>query len=1028
MDMSYYTLSHNLNIQMKNTYLIFILIVAFLFTCNPTRGQIEQLIPNYKEAVSHPQMKLLNQYGNYPVNLSTGLVDISIPIYEITSGDLKLPVSISFHSSGLKANETESSLGVRWVLNTGGMVSRNIKGYPDQKYPFKQGINSSFKPDFLTLFGTTWTEGQNDPGSLSLIAGLSDPSYYNKSIEYEDTEYDIFSYNLPNGKNGKFILRDSANIKIPSLMPYEPYKIKVLDRDFSGYLGFEITDEIGTTYKYSVVESNTDSQFIGWYLKNIVSANKCDTITLEYALKRRQSTYWSDYVDAYDFVEANTSYDDEDFRDIVSSEIGWHIPNREFSANYLLNDDFLISKIKFKSGALEFNYTNGNNAYLTSIILKNSTNNQIVRDFNFDIRLGLNGDMKFLKKMVSKGYINGVSVDEEVHQFEYYDSADIPKYDNLGKYADWWGYYTHLGGRKILSESLALYNLPSSFLPVYVAIGGNANRNSNGNDMTMGMIKKIHYPTGGNSEFKYEANKFNNTECGGLRIKEIKNYSGIGNYEIKRYEYGEDGNASFMPEYLYSKELFNPPYWNNRFDERKVEKLGYEVIRLDGNVSSPPILKGGPTINYSYVIRTFTGEYPKQYFDFQQNIVYYNKVTELEGDVSSETGKSVYHYRNKIPDYGEYVFRADNYRHYPNVKYIDPIDFWDTNVLIGKEIYKKENGSYLLVKQNNYEYKTFQKQEIYDLPVFQYKHFICYPYNFSPSNSDLSNMANYAVYVAYLERDNIFGYQIRKYTIGANRLSKETERTYTSQGEILSEKTINYESSYLLPIKETVKGSGNNQNISYTYTYPFQYSQNIYKGMTIKNMLNKVIEKIYSKNDSFLYKTINNYQQWAPNIYAPVNFQYQTQGASVETRLEYEYNNLGQLQIAIKDGFQCVIYLRNALSEPLAVIDMSEYSKVESMLGKAFIERLSKSYSVNNDDMKTLDNLRLSLPNALITTYTYKPLVGMTSMTDPRDVTTTYEYDAFGRLSKVKDANGKVINTYDYHYQRPLLLTPIINP
>ena len=198
--------------------------------------------------------------------------------------------------------------------------------------------------------------------------------------------------------------------------------------------------------------------------------------------------------------------------------------------------------------------------------------------------------------------------------------------------------------------------------------------------------------------------------------------------------------------------------------------------------------------------------------------------------------------------------------------------------------------------------------------------------------------------------------------------------------------------------------------------------------MTIKNMLNKVIEKIYSKNDSFLYKTIYNYQQLSPNIYAPVNFQYQTQGASVETRLEYEYNNLGQLQIAIKDGFQCVIYLRNALSEPLAVIDMSEYSKVESMLGKAFIERLSKSYSVNNDDMKTLDNLRLSLPNALITTYTYKPLVGMTSMTDPRDVTTTYEYDAFGRLSKVKDANGKVINTYDYHYQRPLLLTPIINP
>lgn len=71
--------------------------------------------------------------------------------------------------------------------------------------------------------------------------------------------------------------------------------------------------------------------------------------------------------------------------------------------------------------------------------------------------------------------------------------------------------------------------------------------------------------------------------------------------------------------------------------------------------------------------------------------------------------------------------------------------------------------------------------------------------------------------------------------------------------------------------------------------------------------------------------------------------------------------------------------------------------------------------------------MREKLPNAQVSTYTYKALVGMTSMTDPRG-TTTYEYDSFGRLSKVKDAKGKVINTYDYHYQRPLLLTPIINP
>jgi len=37
-----------------------------------------------------------------------------------------------------------------------------------------------------------------------------------------------------------------------------------------------------------------------------------------------------------------------------------------------------------------------------------------------------------------------------------------------------------------------------------------------------------------------------------------------------------------------------------------------------------------------------------------------------------------------------------------------------------------------------------------------------------------------------------------------------------------------------------------------------------------------------------------------------------------------------------------------------------------------------------------LNNLR-GIPNALVTTYTYKPLVGMTSQTDPQGKTIYYE-------------------------------------
>ena len=50
-------------------------------------------------------------------------------------------------------------------------------------------------------------------------------------------------------------------------------------------------------------------------------------------------------------------------------------------------------------------------------------------------------------------------------------------------------------------------------------------------------------------------------------------------------------------------------------------------------------------------------------------------------------------------------------------------------------------------------------------------------------------------------------------------------------------------------------------------------------------------------------------------------------------------------------------------------------------------------------------------------TYTYKPLVGMTSQTDAKGMTTYYEYDAFQRLKTVKDQNGNILKQTDYHYK-----------
>jgi YD repeat-containing protein len=72
-----------------------------------------------------------------------------------------------------------------------------------------------------------------------------------------------------------------------------------------------------------------------------------------------------------------------------------------------------------------------------------------------------------------------------------------------------------------------------------------------------------------------------------------------------------------------------------------------------------------------------------------------------------------------------------------------------------------------------------------------------------------------------------------------------------------------------------------------------------------------------------------------------------------------------------------------------------------------------------------IDDVRVFPKDALMTSYTYNPLVGKTSETDPSGRSTIYQYDGLNRLMTVRDQDNNILKQYDYEYQQ--CATPTYN-
>ena len=82
-----------------------------------------------------------------------------------------------------------------------------------------------------------------------------------------------------------------------------------------------------------------------------------------------------------------------------------------------------------------------------------------------------------------------------------------------------------------------------------------------------------------------------------------------------------------------------------------------------------------------------------------------------------------------------------------------------------------------------------------------------------------------------------------------------------------------------------------------------------------------------------------------------------------------------------------------------------------------FEHKVTGITSVSISGAAYVDEVRLHPSKAQMTTYTYTPLIGVTSICDTDGKLTYYTYDNFGRLKWIRDQDGNIVKAYQYHYQ-----------
>jgi len=1112
-----------------------ILFIALLFVSALGYAQENNNVTNPQIAPLSPNVAALTQYVDYPVSHYAGLPNISIPLYEIKCDGVTIPLTLSYHASGIQVAQEASWVGLGWNLSSGGAISRSIKCADDfmyqANYPMMNGYydGAEVYGNHISPFGVTYY-GNYDFYSFGNPGGRPELK--------TDSEPDIFFLSLPNSSNkflidkhrGAVLFDIDNNVKIEIFgkegnNSHHYFVVTTMDGAKYYFDIFEETTSYSSSHKFNrnftdnnnldcdvgYVNENTSTTYVSsWYLSKIITPNQRE-IDFTYTLIPEQIiTPVQESCKKYtEFGYYNQSRGGEYIE-------GWYWGER-YSCSKLKQKTFRLTNIKWDGGSVEFvpfgdnRYDlNGTAKYLDKIIVRDK-NNAFVKGFvfNYDyfnadklmeknryvyLRLKLNGVKEYFET-TNTNPNNG-------YRFYYYDGSMPVK---NSKNTDYWGYNN--GSNYGAKYYAAVYDNETLL--------DGAIKNSNFDYLKIGMLREMKLPTGGTTQFIYEENEFGQPvappkmgkdeylsvfnqyvsvefEPGRFPSSDSHIFTISGSHYVDVYFYAESyasmdtnfsfggggtpigkltqlsGYQSFPTQYVYLPidfyQAYNGVYWDtktyklppgtykfeactpptdvlvnwtlkntNNYSQYEYKGAGLRIAQIitDGKVRNFKYTGGklliAPVLFYYDNVKWTGapfGENPMCIAQLSESklpsstlsngySIGYDKVVESVTD-GNQTSKTEYTFFNDIEEelMEEVPFAAPT----------EP-DFYN-----GLPISIKHFANDTLVQENAFQYHAGVSHPVYAF-IYSMNFFMAYDYTYQ------------MIWV---------------------KKTKETTTTYMADNQIKRETDYTYNSNFLLSSSTTTLSDGEEymKKFKYVTDYIMRPSPGptdnlVFYYMITRNQIGRLSEEQtlikkdgnwnlingtfikYGGNDNTINDNtvIRPKEEYVLETDQPLASYTTSELAGpgilnfdshYKKRIVYNhYDSYGNPVYFTKDSTENTVYLWGCNSlYPIAEIKNASYSEVcikignsNEQTGKTALETIAAKDAPTDEDMTTINSLRNTLPSAQVTTYTYKPLIGISTMTDPRGITIYYEYDDFGRLKTVKDENNKIINDYDYHYK-----------